>query len=238
MEAQPLHITKPKKRENGTYAANIYIQGTKQRYVFDAPGSVIMEIKDISEAEKYFLIKNRKCNAIMCDLNAAVLTQVTENCEAWFRNSLNPSLIDDYFTNTVIYDRQHGDVLRLKVIDMEEEGVPVHRPVNLKFALVAIRFYRQKFVLEWTLEAMEEGGNGVLFQPDADEGDEDAVEVAAPTQEEIRDIQKNYVAELKRRLEEAEAAASQIRELLEEVRCLGPQTFFQVCDRVDKFLEE
>lgn len=237
-----LNITKPKKRENGTYAGNIFLD-EKNRYVLHAPSSIIVAEKDISEAEKYIYIKNKKINNEVCDLNKAVIDIVKDNCENWFRNSINPDLVEEYYTNTIVYDKKYGDLIRLKVVEFEHE-MPMHKPVNLVLTLTNIRFYKQKFVIEWVLEEVKPATLDVRNLFDVDESDEEEA-VAEPLCEDIESICEEYMRILSDRkqvlheqLNEVQTKLDQLlglEDLLSKVQ--SEETFFQICEQLDKFLE-
>lgn len=235
-----INITKPKRRENGTYAANIFVE-EKQRYVLHAPQSVIVGAKDISEAERYLYIKNRKVNNEVCDLNKVIIDIVKENCDQWFKNAVNPDLIEEYYTNTIIYDRKYGDLIRLKVVDFEQE-VPFHKPVDVRLTLMSIRFYKQKFVIEWTLDHVEASSLDVHNLFDVEESEEE--EVAAPLTEDMEAIREEYMAMLQRMKEDLVQQLQRVEARLEELDNVRQsltsmnteEAFFQTCARIDKLL--
>lgn len=239
-----LHITKPKKRENGTYAGSIFIQ-EKERYRLNAPNSVIVGEKIISEAEKYIFIKNRKINNAICDLNKAVIDIVKENCYSWFKNNINAELVDEYYTNTIVYDKKYGDLIRLKVVDLEHE-VPLNQPVHLQLDLVNIRFYKQKFVIEWVLQEVRTSTLDVRSLFDVEESDSDTEEdIALPLSEDMVAICEEYKSILEEKkiklMSEKESLEQKLRLLedLEDGLCnvTSEESFFQVCEKLDKFLE-
>lgn len=237
-----LHITKPKKRENGTYAGNIFVS-EKERYRLNAPNSVIVGEKGISEAEKYIYIKNRKINNAICDLNKAVIDVVKENCYSWFKNNINAELVDEYYTNTIVYDKKYGDLIRLKVIDLEHE-VPLNQPVHLQLDLVNIRFYKQKFVIEWVLQEVRTSTLDVRSLFDVEETDSEE-EIALPLSEDMMSICDEYKCVLSDRKamleEEKERIEHKLKELMKLEEALGgvtsEESFFHVCENLDKFLE-
>lgn len=234
-----LNITKPKRRENGTYAGSIFL-GEKNRFELHASNSVIVSQKDISEAEKYIYIKNRKVNNIICDLNKVIIDIVKENCDVWFKNSVNSDLIEEYFTNTIVYDRKYGDLIRLKVIDLEHD-IPLHKPVDVSLTLLNIRFYKQKFVIEWTLDRVETSSLDVhnLF----DESEEEE-EVAEPLTDDMYAIREEYIGMLQRMKEEMreklaslETRMGEVEEVLEDVQNINSEeSFFKACARLENFL--
>jgi len=152
-------IKRPRRRENGTYTSNIYASlNPNTSYYFTFENALIVKVSDLSEAEKYVYIKDgRKNMSALHDLNQQVIKIVQENCDTWFENRMNSKIIEEYYVNSIIYDKKHGYLIRLKVVDVDDDlSMNVGNRILLKLAMKNLRFYKQKFFVEWTVREMRE----------------------------------------------------------------------------------
>lgn len=208
-------ITTPKKRENGSFLGNIYLEEKNNRFILLLPKSLVISNKYIDESSSYIYIKNTKFNNTMYDINNTIINIVKSKCNEWFKNSLNPSLIEEYYTNTIIYDRKHGDLLRLKCIDYDN-NIENEKYQSLTITLLNIRFYKQKFVIEWKVQLVNE--NDILSDVDTlsliDDNDED---IALPDIEDMNNIKKDYNIKINKKLEEINFSKISILEKINDL---------------------
>ncbi len=205
-------ITTPKKRENGSFSGNIYLQEKNNRFILLLPKSLVISNKYIDESSSYIYIKNVKFNNIMYDINDSIIEIVKSKCNEWFKNSLNPSLIEEYYTNTIVYDRKHGDLLRLKCIDYDKH-IENDKYQSLTITLLNIRFYKQKFVIEWKVQLVDD--NDILSEAETlSLVDED---LALPDFEDMNNIKNDYIEKINKKIEEINLNKNNI---LEEINIL------------------
>lgn len=215
-EITELLIAKPKKVDN-TFICNI-----KQPFLINLTGSQFVHIKDNSDGSQFIFLKNKNMYSYMYDLNSSIIDTVKQNCGTWFNTNMNPELIDDYYTTTIVYDKTHGDLIKLKVTGntLFPKDV-INTKLNISLIANNIRFYKQKFVLETIIDKYETGCDIIEFS-DADSdvelaSDEDEPYPSVAEIEEMRNdiVQKcqteidklterlNYYASLKQNISDA-----------------------------------
>ena len=110
MSVSDLMIAKPKKSEGS------FICAIKQPFIIDLSASQLVHIKDTNDSAQFVFLKNKKLYNYMYDLNNKIIDIVKDNCTSWFNTNMNADLIDDYYTNTLVYDKTHGDLIKIKII--------------------------------------------------------------------------------------------------------------------------
>ena len=153
-----LLIAKPKKVDN-TFVCNI-----KQPFLLSLNGSQVVHIKENSDNSQFIFLKNKSMYSYMYDLNVSIIDTVKQNCGTWFNTNMNPDLIDDYYTTTIVYDKTHGDLIKLKVTGntLFPKEV-INTKLNISLIANNIRFYKQKFVLETVIDKYETGCDIIDF---------------------------------------------------------------------------
>lgn len=157
-EISQLLIAKPKKVDN-TFVCNI-----KQPFLINLSASQLVHIKENSDNSQFIFLKNKSMYSYMYDLNASIIDTVKENCGSWFNTNMNPELIDDYYTTTIVYDKTHGDLIKLKVTGntlFPKEAI--NSKLNISLIANNLRFYKQKFVLETVIDKYETGCDIIDF---------------------------------------------------------------------------
>lgn len=113
----------------------------------------------------------------MCDLNTNIIETVKENNASWFHTNMNAELIEDYYSSTFVYDKQYRDLIRLKCIGNESTLQPfLEQVVDLTVTFMNLRFYKQKFVVEVSVNELHPVPSQLLFvneQDVSEEGEED-----------------------------------------------------------------
>lgn len=205
-----LIINKPKK-SNGTYVCYI-----DQPFKLILNNSQLVYIKDNNDDSQFIFVKNRQLYDYFCDLNDLIISIVKKNCGKWFNTNMNPDSIDDYFTNTIVYDKTHGDLIKLKVTGEDKiDKDLLNQKLNITLTANNLRFYKQKFVLECLLDNHEitcdiidfSSDEEVLSEeddeplPSASELSEMKVEVIDTCEKNIKELEtkiKNLANELER----------------------------------------
>ena len=185
-----MHISKPKRQENGTYQATIAQDDKKSPIVLHIKQAYIFAIKEMkrdskNEDEPSYALQFKHHSIIdrLYDINQNVLDIVKAQCSSWFKTSLTDDMIDDYFVNNIMYDSKKGKYIKIKCVNDISE-VPVNVMVNLQISLQYIRFYKQQFVLEWVIDEVEII-DGTTSTEHEDEVDDD---IPGPTEDDIHDI--------------------------------------------------
>jgi flagellar biosynthesis/type III secretory pathway chaperone len=203
-----LHIQKPKKSEGGTFVCAI-----QQPFAINLDGSQLVHIKDMNDGSQFVFLKNKDAYNYMYDLNQNILNIVKSNCSSWFNTNMSSDLIDDYYTNTLVYDKTHGDLIKIKIIgDKELSSDLIGSTLNLELAAEHLRFYKQKFVLETSIVSAEVGCDIIEFSSDDDEllAAEDPDE-PEPSLEDMEQMRAEALVDL----------GEQIRELTERLQELN-----------------
>ncbi len=191
-------ISKPKKADN-SLLCSIYTKSKKDKPVITLNNLFIIGTKPLLRRDEFFLyLKNKNYNDFMFDLNKHIVSIIREKSNVWFNSNLNTELIDELYTNTLIYDKTHGDIMRLKFVGDQEHQLEElkNKNINITITLNHIRFYKQNFVLECQLNNIE---LSEIFHEEVFHSDED---VPSPTYEDIKYIKDENLQIIKRVLEE------------------------------------
>jgi hypothetical protein len=227
-----IRINKSKKSDNNTFICPIWKDKKNILLTIDLNNSVIIMKKCIN-GQNYIYIKNKKINNLFYDLNDKIVEIVKANCNTWFNNNMNVDLIDDYYINTLVYDKKYGDLIKLKCIndDIVKENVKC----NITISLQHLRFYKQKFVLECNIDTFELIDE-YLLEDDNNSLDEffEEDELPQPTYEELENI----------KLEHTKKATNTLIKLKEEVSILEDlliklnesktiESILKICDKLE-----
>lgn len=200
MDLTELLVGKPIKSENNTYVCPIYYETRRQAFVMKLPSSVILDKKHYN-GQNFLLIKNSAYLEYFADLNDKIIDIVKQNCAVWFNNNMSLDLVDDYFVRSVVWDKKHGDVLKIKYTNLEEFDTKVK--CDLVMTLTNMRFYKQKFLLEFSVDKVDVISDFVGIDDNAEEV-EDLEEIAAPTAWDIDLIKSKGLGMLEERLQNLE----------------------------------
>lgn len=198
-----LHIARPKKSD-GTFVCAI-----KSPFLLELQGTLV-HTKDTNDGAQFAFFKCSKAHPYdhVYDLNSEIISQVKNNCSTWFNTNMNPELIDDYYTSTLIYDKTHGDLIKLKVLG--EELFPselLGSNLNVKLDAKQLRFYKQKFVLETAIDSYEVANDVIEF---SEEDDEDPY----PSPMELKEMKSELLAYYDHELDEVAAQQKELSDQL------------------------
>lgn len=232
-----MKIQRPKKNANGTYEGAIFKNARKDEVTLYLSRAIVMDVKKTGASEYYMTLKpgDKESLKEVARLSAEVIAYVKENCALWFKNSLSDDLIEDYFTPNVVFDPEKGRVIRIKCTNDVSMLAP-GTALNMVAALRRIRFYKQKFVVEWEVDEAEIIDKDVATQEGYD-SDSD-IEDPEPSAEELDALKKQYICESEKRLELLRGEMESLLEALDRLR--HATTFPAVsaaCDDLDKILE-
>lgn len=188
-------ISKPKKIDN-TYICPIYYQTKKNKLLITFNNIILLSTKPLQQRNEFFIyIKNKSYNNFIYDLNTLIIDIVKNKSVLWFNNNMNIDLVDDYYTNTLIYDKKYGDVIRLKCIGNEQDiNDYIMKKNNITIHINQIRFYKQKFILECEIlkcETINYNINDTLINEDDILLIED--DIPLPNEDDIYKIKNEYL---------------------------------------------
>ena len=195
-----MKIIKPRKNTNGTYEGLIFKNIKKDLISLRIENAQIMAIK-VLQGDHYLFIKHKTIAKDVYDINSDVISNVKDNCNSWFKNGLSGELIEDYFTSNIIYDKGLGQVIKFKCIndlsDLQDNSF-----VNISITLRNIRFYKQKFVIEWDIDEIEVIDKVTLI--DLEDADSFSDDVPSPLEEDIISLKEHYLCLIKDELSKIE----------------------------------
>lgn len=236
-----MKIIKPKKNANGTYEGLIYKNLKKDLISLKIENAKIMALK-VVQGDHYLFIKHKTVAKEVYDINSDVITNVKDNCHSWFRNGLSGELIEDYFTSNIIYDKELGQVIKFKCLN-DLSDLQENTSVNISITLKNIRFYKQKFVIEWDIDEIEVIDQIALI--DLEDADSFSDDLPVPLEEDILSLKEHYLSIIKGELDKVENEKADI--LKRESILVGfseeitqASDFSQVsilCDDLDKILQ-
>lgn len=139
---------------------------------------------------------------------------------------MNVELIEDYYTNTLVYDKKHGDIIRLKSIgDDHTLQQHVMKKADVTVTFEQLRFYKQKFVVECVIEdvaELDQDTEPTFIQESSEEEFEE--DIPAPNEDDIKKIKEeclvetdNHLVELKTELHKLEYKIQNIEKLKNEL---------------------
>ena len=202
-----LLIARPKK-DGGSFICNI-----KQPFVIDLPNSQLVHIKETNEAAQFIFIKNKPIYNYIFDLNTKIIEIVKENCSIWFNTNMNPDLVEDYYTSTLVYDKSHGELIKLKVVAKDDSTLIsselIGNKLNIRLKVSNLRFYKQKFVLETMIETYESTCDIIDFSDEEEVGSIDDLE-PYPSIEEIKEMRDKMIVKCQTEISEIELKVAEL----------------------------
>ncbi len=152
-------ILKPRKIDN-TYVCPIYYSVKKEHFQMKFTNVIVTSVKPLKHRNEFILdFKNKNYYNFLFDLNAFIVNIVKEKSTIWFNNNMNVDLIDDYYTNPLLYDKNNGDIIRLKCIGEENIQENIGKKIDITIQFNQLKFYKQKFLLECEIINYNEENN-------------------------------------------------------------------------------
>lgn len=190
-----IKILKPRKQDDGTYFAEIALDKSKNKYVLQTNSAYVRSIKQVIKKESddedstySLLLKQDNVVSKIYDLNEQVVTCVKENCMNWFKAKMTDALIEEYFVNTVTYDKK-GRFLKFRCVN-DISSIPENTIVNIQISLQGLRFYKQMFLLEWVVEEVE------IINDTSEESLEEEEDIPYPSEDDLKLIKDKYTQRL------------------------------------------
>lgn len=221
-------ISRPKKSDT-TYVCPIYYENdTRDKLSCVLDNLLLVAIKPLQQRNEFFIyVKNKKINNFIYDLSKHIVEFVKDKSSAWFNNNMNTELIDDYFTNTLVYDKEKGDIIRLKIIGDESVLEDyINKKIKLTLIFDNLRFYRQKFVLESKITDIESVTESFDIKPidNQEESSDDEYEEPSPSKDDIENIRAeilkistDYIDDLKNKCKKIEVQIAKIEKIRNEL---------------------
>jgi hypothetical protein len=241
-------ISKPRKIEN-TYICPIFYNQKKENLQITFTNMVIIDIKPLKNRNEFVLYcKNKNYNNFLFDLSTFIINQVKEKSVIWFKNDHLIDLIDDYYTSPLLYDKNHGDIIKFKCIGDEnyiKDYIGKKTDIDIQFT--QLKFYKQKFLLEAEVIKLQEAINkyDILENHEDDDENNEFEESPEPDLEDINyikkehiDISDKYLNELKTMLSEIESKIKDLENI--KIKLLNTnniENIIPICDDLTKLCE-
>lgn len=221
-------VQKPKKNYNNSYVCCISLEKKRNPFTFVIEDAKIIRIEELNvPGESYIFIQSKKIYDYVCDINDKILNIVKENSSEWFNNNMSNDLIDDYYSSTLVYDKGYGQLLKLKIVGSEYPSLKTldfSTIYDITVTLLQLRFYKQKFVLETTIDAYIESETLSVKENDDDtESEKDIIDVTNdsieiepdvfPDPEELEKIRGDLLKKYEIKLENLDKKISEKRDL-------------------------
>lgn len=194
-----LIIARPKRAE-GSFVCDI-----KTPFKIDLSGSIFIGSKPTNDGCQIVFLSNKKMHNFFYDLNNRIIEIVKAHCTQWFNTSMSPDIIEDYYVNTIVYDKTYGDLIKLKIIgdDLVSPDLS-NQTLNITLNACNIRFYKQKFVLETSIENYEIATERIEFSDEED--------IAFPSVQELEEMKKEVLTMLQIRIDELESQLEKVQD--------------------------
>lgn len=203
MNVNHIEFSQPKKIDGNTYVCQLSDKkNSKKPITISFNDSKVISLKR-NTSDYLLTFKNRGMNNFMDDLNSHIIETVKRNYQTWFVSNMNPELIDDYYSTTLAYNKEHGDIIKLRCINVSdietlESASEQKQKANITVTFKNLRFYKQKFVLECIVNQCDiRDSKYDLIEDNIDDDVSEENDFPEPDPEEIRTIKNNYISKLK-----------------------------------------
>lgn len=232
-------IRKPKKADNNTYICQILDHNNKTLKL-KLNNMIVVEVKKYND-QFIIYMKNKSVYNIFYDLNTRILDVVKEHCGDWFNNNMNIDYIEDYYTYTLVYDKKHGDLIKLVINDASDIILNVKSDITIKIS--QLRFFKQKFLLECDIESFKTIDSDIKDAENDEFFEED--EVPLPSFEEINNIKNDFINKLNSKISNIKSLVETYNKNINELEnhlnnlnnSISLESILKVCDNLD-FLNE
>jgi hypothetical protein len=200
MNVSHIEFSRPRKLDGSTYTCQLSNNEKKPIKTIFTKAKIIA-LKGSSQSEYTLFMKCKESvHDMMFDLNAHIVNVVKKNYQSWFVSNMSAEFIEDYYSNTLTYHKDHGQMIKLKCIagvDLIPKNF-IHGKYDIEITFKSLRFYKQKFVLECTIDKCEESDNQYELIDDGDSVEYNSdEEIPEPEPEELRKIKKIYLKKVK-----------------------------------------
>ena len=230
MNIDKVIISKPKKQD-ATYICPLSYNTKQEALEIKIDKALVVSVKPLqTRNENMLTIKvNNKLVKTFADLNYHVLETVKNKSQLWFKNNLNIELVEDYFSNLVHFDKKYGDVLKLKIIGNDEQFKSfLGQNVSINIIAEHVRFYKQKFVIEFTIHDITVCKSTYALQES--EAEEEEEDLPFPSCDVILNMKEECLA----KLEEQKLKVIRFEKDLRGTDDL--KLILQICEKADFFM--
>jgi hypothetical protein len=189
---EQVRCTKPKRSDN-TYVCQVHVGDSKTKLQISFNNSKIIQVKHAFQPGDFTIyMKNRKMHDFLYDLNNYIIDYTRRNCSDWFGNSMNPELLEDYFSNPLVYMKNYGDVIKLKCINSPNINEFIDKTCDLSISICNIRFYKQKFMYECKVDSVLVSHPDITSIGNLSDDFDDDEDLPEPTADELDTLRQEY----------------------------------------------
>lgn len=195
---ESISLKKPIKSSENIYNSSIYYKEKRNNLYIEFENVKVLSIKNSIDDTFIIYLKNKKYNDFLSTLNNYIIDIIKDKSSSWFHNNMNTELIDDYFTNTIVYNKKYGNIIRLKCINDDKDYSPIlESNVCIKFLFKRIKFYKQKFEIECEIVEVSSIDD---FIDEEDQENSDNEELAEPMIDDIMKIKTEIIEKINKQI--------------------------------------
>jgi hypothetical protein len=236
-------ISKARKIDN-TYICPIYYHVKNEHLQLKFTNVYVISLKPLKQRNEFILdFKNKNYCNFLFDLNAHIINIVKEKSSIWFNNNMNIDLIDDYYSNPLLYDKNNGDIIRLKCIGSEDNlKEKIGHKIDITIQFNQLKFYKQKFLVECEIINYQDVNvNCEIIENEEEYQDE----FPEPTADDINIIKNTYIKStdaylnnLKIMINSFEAKINEIEIIKDQLsNTKNNQNIINMCNDLEKICE-
>lgn len=204
------------RREDDVYVCRVqYDRSKKEKADFKIDA---VRVVDIKESSIVYLSLPKDWLRVLLDVEEALLDYTKKNANGWFNDRLTPDIVEDYFTSSIVVHKKHGHVLKLSS-KRAAAKLQAHTFCNVVLNLSALKFYKKKFNLLWSVEEV----SALEQHPPAESDDEGShldedLEFMGPDIPDIVTIHEGLVQRAQRFMSACETRMAQLSEKIDTLR--------------------
>lgn len=220
-------VHKPKKSIGNSYICPIYYQSKKKAYTIILKNAKVLKVSRLNNLDDiYLFLRIPNVYNYFFDVNQKIIDIVKKCSGEWFNNNMNPELIEDYYINTLVYDKTYGEVLKLKVLDSDDHSLEKlgGKDINydIDISLTNLRFFKQKFVLEMRVNNFSVNTGFSFIDSDQEDRDIDNADsisdvAASPSHEEVLEIREDFLKSMDIKIDEIKDKITDLSEKIKDL---------------------
>ena len=126
----------------------------------------IVKTKQFNEMDAiYFKVNNVTVKKLL-KIEEKVVNVVYENVEKWFRNRLDPKVIEEFFDSCVCIDKKYGRVFKTRIEKNHDYDLKLGF-VDITMHAKHLKFNKQSFNLQWGIEDLVQRESEMFFDDEA-----------------------------------------------------------------------
>jgi hypothetical protein len=220
-----LVLTKPKKSSNSTFKCNAHNGNKNVPFAFQVHDCYVVA----SKPDVILVKASKQVINMMSRVSDKIVSIMKSNYKSWFMGSnLIDEHIEDYFSCLVVYDKEHGDVLRLRLRSKDTYNFVIKKRVSMTVTLNCVRIFKQKFHTEWSFDNIRFNDDAADFSSELS----DTEDLDIPY-DEIKDY---YLAKIAKERNTVASKLELLDSLRTRVESAEPNNLSTLCDEVNEIV--